>query len=506
MNIYPADKIQEWDQFTMEHEPISSLDLMERASTVFTEWFCLHVPPSQTVTVVCGPGNNGGDGLAVARLLNKKGYSSNVLLCQIASPSEDYHAQLKKLPSDIPKTQLHENDPLPDFDSQEIIIDAIFGSGLSRPVTGYWGQLVNAMNASQNIFAIDIPSGIFSTPQAHESAVKACRTLSFQTVKLSFLCPEYEAFIGDWTVKSIGLHPDYPAKTQSTDHYTELSDIHPLLRHRSTFSHKGDYGHGLLYAGSGGMIGASILSGRAALHAGLGLLSMHAIQDAYPILQGQIPEAMIHLDPNSKKITRLHPQSHKFQAIAIGPGIGTDEETVNIVTDLLKETKVPLILDADALNIIASHDLLDHIPKDTILTPHPGEFDRLFGKHTSHCERIKTASQQTQNLQCTIILKGAHTLIAAPDGNRYFNSTGNPGMATGGTGDTLTGILLGLRAQGYSSINTAKIGVFVHGYAGDLALRESAVESVLPTHIIKHLGLAFQEIRNGPSGRSSSPK
>jgi len=495
MKIFTAKQIQEWDQYTIENEPISSLELMERASKIFANWLIPQLDNQNEITVVCGPGNNGGDGLAVARHLYNSDFSIKIISCQIGSPSEDHILQWKKLPADISTESLVEGDPLPEFQEENILIDAIFGSGLSRPVTGYWGKLIEAMNLSKNIYAIDIPSGIFSEPKPHKAAVKASHTLSFQVPKLSFLFPEYESFLGKWTVKSIGLHSDYPKNTPTPYRYLHQSDIKTILNDRSQFAHKGHFGHGLLYAGSQGMLGAALLSSRAALRSGLGLLTIHATREAYSILQAQVPEAMVNTDPQEHIITAIHPNSDSFQAIAAGPGLGQSPATQEFIQKLIQGQKKPLILDADALNCVAKNNLQTQLPPGTILTPHPGEFDRLFGKHSTHHERMETATNQASELKCTIILKGAHTLIATPQGELIFNSTGNPGMATGGTGDTLTGILLGLRTQGYSPTETAILGVYIHGLAADLALEKSAFESLLAGDIIRYLGKAFQAIR-----------
>lgn len=497
MKLFTAKQIRDWDQYTIENEPISSLELMERAATVYTDWLVEYLEYQKKITFICGPGNNGGDGLAVARHLHHMNFPVEIISCEIGTPSEDHSEQWKKLPKDIATRVLAEGDPLPTFNESDILVDAIFGSGLSRPVTEYWGQLIEAMNYSHNIFAIDIPSGIFSEPHPQEAAVKAKRTLTFQTPKLSFFFPEYEKYLGAWTVKSIGLHPYYPKITKTPYTYLEHADIAPIIHSRTKFAHKGHFGHGLLYAGSQGMLGAAILSSRAALRSGLGLLTTHATREAYPLLQAQVPEAMVDVDPHDRYITALHPKPENFRAIAAGPGLGQAKKTQDFVQKLIHETQTPLILDADALNIIArDKDILNRLPKGSILTPHPGEFDRLFGDHTTHFERMQTATEQAQKFDCTLILKGAHTLIATPDGQIFFNSTGNPGMATGGTGDTLTGILLGLRAQGYSASETARLGVYIHGLAADLALQKSAYESLLPTDITHALGAAFQAIRS----------
>jgi len=497
MKIFTADQIREWDQYTIENEPISSIELMERAATVFTDWLFDQIPQDQNITLVCGPGNNGGDGLVVARNLHQMKFTVNVICCEIASRSEDNDHQFQKLPKDLPVLHLRENDPLPDVTPDEIIVDAIFGSGLNRPVSGYWGELIHALNSCQNIYAIDIPSGIFSEPRAIEAAIKAKKTLTFQAPKLSFLFPEFGAYIGDWTAQSIGLHPDYAAKTKAPHTLLESATLNALLQERNRFSHKGNFGRGLLLAGSRGMYGASILSARAALRSGLGLLTVQTTEEGLPILQSQVPEALVRVDPSPTHLSQLPKKHDNFDGIAIGPGLGQTMETHFLVKDTLNKAGASLIIDADALNILANHpDLWPALPSGSILTPHPGEFDRLFGNHRSQYERVKTAITQAKKWNCILILKGAYTHIVGPDGHSYFNSTGNPGLASGGSGDVLTGILLGLRAQGYSPLHTALIGVFIHGLAADLALQKSAYESLIASDIIAHLGQAFRQLHS----------
>jgi NAD(P)H-hydrate epimerase len=423
-------------------------------------------------------------------------FSVKVICCEIASRSEDNDIQFRRLPESIPVLQLKENDSLPSFSSGDVIVDAIFGSGLNRPVDGYWGQVVQAMNHSQYIYAIDIPSGVFSFPKATKDAIAAKKTFSFQAIKLSFLFPEFEKQVGDWTVQSIGLLPKFLNEVMTPYHYQEAIDLSPLLHKRSKFSHKGHFGHALLIAGSRGMVGAAVLSSLAALRSGLGLLSIHAPTTAYDILQINVPEAMVSIDSNENLVSSLPDSLKKFQALGIGPGLGTATATRDLLHSCLTDWFGPLVLDADALNIIAQNPkLLQHLPSDTILTPHPGEFDRLFGPHDTHYQRMETLQQQARSIQCTIVLKGAYTIIASPKGDMYFNSSGNPALATGGTGDVLTGIILSLLAQGYPPLTAARLGVFIHGSAADLALNNSSHEAIIARDVIDHLGSAFQQLK-----------
>lgn len=497
MKIFTAEQIRKWDEYTIKNEPISSVDLMERAARVFADWLFAQIPHDQKVTLVCGPGNNGGDGLVVARSLHRMNFDVEVICCEIAPRSEDNEHQFQQLPENLPVLHLRESDPLPDIQKEDTIVDALFGSGLNRPVTGYWGKLIHALNASQNIYAIDIPSGIFSEPREIEAAIKAKKTLTFQAPKLSFLFPEFGKYIGDWDALSIGLHPDYAELTAAKYSLLTSQTMSHLLKDRDRFSHKGDFGRGLLLAGSRGMYGASILSARAALRSGLGLLTIQTTEEGLPILQSQVPEALVRLDPSPTHLSQLPPNHNHFDALAIGPGLSQTMDTHFLLKNTLKKSSTPLIIDADALNILASNpDLWSTLPTDAILTPHPGEFDRLFGSHVSLYQRVQTAIKEAQKRNCILILKGAYTHIVGPDGHSYFNSTGNPGLASGGSGDVLTGILLGLRTQGYNALDTALVGVYLHGLAADIALQKGAQESLLASDVIAHLGQAFRQLHS----------
>lgn len=496
MKILSPQQITDWDQYTIENEPISSKNLMNRAATIFAEWLAQEVNFNQMVTVVCGPGNNGGDGLAVARLLHFMNYSVKVICCEIAPRSEDNHFQFQQMPESIPLHHLEEQAPLPSFTAEDVVVDAIFGSGLNRPVEGYWGQVVQAVNHSRRIYAIDMPSGVFSFPKPIKEAITAKKTLSFQTIKQSFLFPEFEEQVGDWTVQSIGLLPTFLDEVKTPYYYQEAKDLRPLLIKRSKFSHKGHFGHALLIAGSRGMVGAAVLSALAAVRSGLGLLSIHTPSTACDILQIQVPEAMVSIDINEKVVSSLPDSLQKYQALGIGPGVGTAKETLDLLKTCLARWSGALVLDADALNLIAQNPkLLDQLPVDTVLTPHPGEFDRLFGTHDTHFHRLKALRKQARSLSCTIVLKGAYTMIASPTGDIYFNSSGNPALATGGTGDVLTGIILSLLTQGYQPLNAARLGVFLHGSAADLALRDSSHEAVIARDVIEYLGPAFRQLK-----------
>ena len=458
--VLSSTQIRTWDQFTIQKESIDSIDLMERASLAFCEQLFQLYPTISSVVLFCGPGNNGGDGLAIARLLHQRALAVEVYCCEIGnSKSPDYQVNLERLQTipEIPIHFLEEGDRLPELPPSSLLIDAIFGSGLNRAVTGYWDQLIQHLNEYLSpIVAVDIPSGLFSDQLlAHSAAIRATDTISFQVPKLSFFLPELGPFTGQWHIIDIGLHPQYLKNITASKYCLTANFISTLLEARPAYSHKGSFGHALIVAGSKGMMGAAQLAAKACLRSGVGLLTTHIPQIAYQIMQIALPEAMVHLDQEETHFSTT-PNLERYTSIGVGPGLGQHKDTLAALKDLLIKAEVPLVIDADALNLIAQNPaFLDLVPKQSILTPHPGEFRRLFGASKDSLEAIKVALDIAKAKQIFIVLKGAFTRIVCPDGNLYFNSTGNPGMATAGSGDTLTGILVGLLSQGYSSKSAA---------------------------------------------------
>lgn len=500
MKIFSAEQIRQWDRFTIDNEPISSLALMERASTVFVEWWIEKYPNPVPVVIFCGTGNNGGDGLAVARLLSARSYSVTVFFCRIGESSEDCEANYQAL-SGVPEVTIRElrvGDHLPDFHSDHLVIDALFGAGLNRPITGYWAKLIDHINESSlEISSIDIPSGLFlNQTSKNNKVIRAKYTLSFQAPKLALLLPENYPYAQYWSFQSIGLELSFSEKQNSDYHFLTKNDIKSWIKVRGKFDHKGTYGHALLVAGSYGKIGAAILAAKACLRSGVGLLSIHLPACGYSIMQSQVPEAMVQIDKSQDFWTdNIHVEAYK--TIGIGCGIGQEKATELALLDLINKAECPLVLDADALNLLSQDpNKLSILPDNTIITPHPKEFQRLFGETTDDFHRLALLREKAMSLGIIIILKGAYTCIALPNGKCYFNSTGNPGMATGGSGDALTGILTGLLAQGYSPDKAALIGVFLHGLAGDLASAEVSEYSMLPSDLITHMGKAFMQIQS----------
>lgn len=501
MKILSAAQTQQLDRATIEKEPIRSLDLMERAATAFCDAFTRYYPtPERPVVIFCGPGNNGGDGLAVARILHHRGYEVSVILCVISeNTSSDYQANLKRLPrwNAVAVHRLQEQDPLPELSPGALVIDGIFGSGLNRPVTGYWAGLLHHLNQQPvERIAIDIPSGVFADQPTTQSSFEAHRTISFALPKLAFFLPENERRIGDWTVVPIGLHSPTLEEMDAHYYYTDQMAAARLLRPRSRFSHKGTFGHALLICGSYGMLGAAILSTRACLRSGAGLVSVHLPQCGYAIMQSTVPEAMVSVDRHQFQWSEI-PDLSPYRAVGIGCGLGRKPTTAAALWELLDRSDVPpLVLDADALNLLSERpDWPDRIPPGSILTPHPGEFRRLTRTFDHHLEQLATLRELATTKKCTFVLKGAHTAIALPNGQIWFNGSGNPGMATGGTGDVLTGLLTGLLAQGYAPEQAAILGVFMHGMAGDLAAETLGHEALLASDIIQNLGIAFHDLK-----------
>ena len=506
MKFFATSQIRQLDQFTIENEPISSIDLMERAAQKLYLEVLRKVEADQKILVFAGPGNNGGDALAVARMLLQSTLQVQVILLHTGKISADCETNRERLFRKFPTALSTQSDRFeaPVIEQNTIIIDGLFGSGLTRPLSGIYAEAIHWINKSGcTVFAIDIPSGLQGeeniplTPKGEQdiAIIEADYTFSLQFPKLAFLLPENAKYVGKWEVLDIGIHPYAIAETETAFYSLEKSIIQSIVKPRSMFSHKGTFGHAFIVAGSKGMAGASVLSSKAALRSGAGLVTVHGPECNRTIVQTAVPEVIFQSDVEtgfSSDLQSIEP----YNAIAIGPGIGKQPETATMLRKFLKNATKPCILDADALNIIGEDKkLLQFIPKNSILTPHPKEFERLFETCNSSYQRILKAQEMSKKLGIIIILKGSHTLIAIPDGKMYFNSTGNSGMATAGSGDVLTGVLAGLLAQGYTPEETSKLGVFLHGRSGDLTLKEQTEESLIAGDIICHIGEAFRTLK-----------
>lgn len=496
MEIFSSQQIRAWDEFTMQQEPILSIDLMERAAAACVEWLEVNGYLYRSFTIYCGKGNNGGDGLAIARMLSARDCPVTVQILEFGHKgTDDFQVNLARLhQTPVSVRFIQDESGFHPLNSEDVVIDALFGSGLNRSLTGVTEQLVKHINDSGNeVIAIDIPSGLFvDSSSKGNTVVNASHTLSFQCYKKAFLVAENEVQTGVVHILDIGLHPDYLVQVSAGTEMLDIAMMQAVYRPRSAFANKGSFGHALLIAGSYGKMGAAVLAARSCLRSGVGLLTCHIPTCGYEILQAVVPEAMVLTDSDRNCNTIVAEGGPDYKVLGIGPGIGTDPRTATLLKDLLKRYRKPMVIDADALNILATDpSLLERLPPYSILTPHPKEFERLFGPAANDFERLQQALDKARQYQCVIVLKGHYTFIAMPGGKGYFNSTGNAGMAKGGSGDTLTGILTALLAQGYSPGEAAILGVYLHGLAGDLAAATHSQESMLPSDLTDHLGKAF---------------
>lgn len=502
IKIFATDKVKELDQYTIQNEPISSIDLVERAATVFMHEFCRRYSKQTRIIVFAGQGNNGADALAISRLLKDECYRVETYLFNPTSHiSHDCELNKFRL-LEMEKVEFVEiiNDfTPPELNEYDVVIDGLFGSGLNRPLTGGFAAVVNYINQSEaTIVSIDIPSGLFGEDNRTndpDTIIRANLTLSFGFPKLAFFFPENAQYVGEWKILDIGIHPEIIENTETSFIQITENDIATVLQPREKFSHKGTYGHALLIAGSRGKMGAAVLAARACLRSGAGLLTVHVPQRGEEIMQTTFPEAMLSFDPHQEYFTTA-PEIATYSAIGIGPGLGQHLESAIALEGLLQPTGKPIVLDADALNLIASNkELLNRIPPYSVLTPHPKEFDRIAGVSNCAFERLMKAQAFAIEHKLCVVLKGAYTATCTSGGNIYFNSSGNPGMATAGSGDVLTGIILGLLAQGAEPETAAIAGVFLHGTAGDLAAAHRSEESMIASDITKMLGKAFKQIK-----------
>ena len=497
MKIFPSKTIQEIDKYTIDNEPVLSIDLMERAAQkIFIELKNKYI--GNHFLMLAGPGNNGGDALAIARMLLLEGFEVITLLLKSDGLSPDAKINKDRLVN-ISNAKIivwEEKKQLPEISDKCVIIDGLFGSGLNRPLDGIALNLVQQINKlNAEVISIDIPSGLMSENNFGnnpEGIIKANFTYSFQFPKLAFLFPENQQYVGKWEILDIGLHKKKIAETFTDHYFTELHDVYPMLKPRNKFDHKGKFGHALLIAGSHGKTGAAILASKACLRSGAGLLTVHAPQKSCNAIHISIPEAMVNTDNSELMITELS-DLNPFTAIGAGPGIGTHLNTAKALSILFDNIKnQSLVIDADAINILAKNpDLICKLPQNTILTPHPKEFERLAGKWNNDYQRLEMAVDFCIKRKVILVLKGAFSTVIMPDGVCHFNSTGNPGMATAGSGDVLTGIILGLLARGLTPEKAAITGVYLHGLAGDLANEAIGEESLIASDIISFLGKAF---------------
>lgn len=503
MKIFTGAQIRELDKYTIEHEPINSIDLMERAARALTHAITDRWSNDMQVVVFAGPGNNGGDALAVARMLAERKYSVAVYLFNISGKLSDDCATNKQRLADCKAVKeftevVNEFDP-PKLEGGMLVVDGLFGSGLNKPLAGGFASLVKYINqSSATVVSIDVPSGLMTednTYNVRANIIKADVTLTLQNKKLSFFFAENQKFIGDLNVLDIGLSKE--GMESICTHYgvLEEKDLRPRILHRNDYAHKGDMGHALIIAGSYGMAGAAVLSTKACLRSGAGKVTVCTPRRNNDIMQVAVPEAVICIDKEETYFSEAV-DTADFDALGIGPGLGRQEGSAIALITQIRRTQAPIVIDADGLNMLASHRAwLQQLPHGIIMTPHPKEYERLAGNHFSDSyERLASARDMAERLHAFIILKGHFSALCMPDGNIVFNPTGNAGMATAGSGDVLTGIITGLLARGYKQADACLLGMYLHGLAGDIAACHLGMECVVASDIIRFLPQAFKRL------------
>ncbi len=507
MKILSTQQIKQADAYTIENEPIASIDLMERAARECYNWLLSNLLYNKPYKIFAGNGNNGGDGLALARMLCDCNESVQVfLLSENLSPDAQINYIRLKEQNIAQIIILNEINSFPQLSENDIVIDSLFGSGLTRPLQGFVAEVVEKINNSNaKIISIDIPSGLFGEDNTanyftekseYQSVIKADYTITFQFPFLSFLFPENAEYVGVWEVLDIGLHPKFIEEVQTDYYLVEKQDISNKIKSRSKFAHKGNFGHALLIAGCYGKMGAAVLAAKASLRCGVGLLTVHLPSKGVDIVQVAVPEAMLQIDNSGTRFSAISELS-QFQAIGVGPAIGKNTLSVNALHELIVIFRKPMVFDADAINILSDNkEWLNELPENCIFTPHVKEFERLVGLSSNNYERLQLQIEFAKKYKCFLILKGAHTAIACPDGVCYFNTTGNAGMATAGSGDVLTGIILSFLSQGYTPKEAAIMGVFVHGFSGDMAVEKKGQISLIASDIIDYLPEAFLKIKS----------
>jgi NAD(P)H-hydrate epimerase len=505
MFVLSAPQIRESEQFTMQLKNISALQLMEDAANAFTDEFLSMVNDIdiEEIVVCCGHGNNGGDGLAIARLLTAKEFKVKVVLCDNGKfkRSPLFEKNLGRLLSMNEKTLSIVNE-IEDYTlnvlmGRVVLLDAIFGIGLNKPVSGHYAKVIDLINNSGlPIISVDMPSGLFAdepTP-INTPIVMAFSTFTMQFMKPALMLPENYRYCGNVKALAIGMSTPTHFDTSKLDELPSILDLHNMLQQPSKFDHKGINGHGLLVAGSAAMPGSAFLATKAALRSGIGKITVHLPKKIAPLMPVAIPEAIVQNDKNKTVFTHIDIANLKnISAIAIGCGLGSAPKSITGFHNLLAAVDMPVVLDADALNILAQNKMwLNSLPENSILTPHVKEFERLTCKAHNDFDRISLLRAFAEKYKVIVILKGANTAIATPNRKIYFSITGNPGMATAGSGDVLTGILLALLAKGYIPLHAALLGTFLHGLAGDFAVKkECSYESLIASDIGKHIGEAY---------------
>jgi len=499
MKILTSNQMYQADQATIKNRPTRSIDLMEYAAMQCVDWLVTYLEKNnQSNYIFCGVGNNGGDGLVIARKLIQANFKVQTYIVKFSDKkSNDFNTNLKRLRDiDHCPIELVDSSKFPIIEKNAIVIDAIFGIGLSRPPSGFVKKIIQAINSSDSIvIAIDIPSGLFAekTVIDPESIIRANHTLTFQNPKLAFYLPENKCYISDWALLGICLDKNFIDSLETVYKTISLEQIKTIYRPRDKYSHKGTFGHSLIIGGSFGKIGAVVLASQSALKIGSGLVTSYIPKCGYNILQTSNPEVMVEVD--DEKYLQYFNYKTQPNVIGIGVGLGTHIKTINGFGNFLKRNSIPLVIDADALNILSKQkELLELIPKNSVLTPHPKEFERLVGSWKNDYEKLDLLLKFSKKHQIVVVLKGANSAIAYQN-KIYFNTSGNPALATAGSGDVLTGMITGLMAQNYNVLNASILGVYLHGKTADIAIRDDfTVETFIASDSMHFLPNAIKEI------------
>lgn len=492
MKVLSATQIREWDAYTIKQKPVRSIDLMNTAALAAQNHLKKEVKQHQRILIFCGTGNNGGDGMAMAANWKADGIEPQVYVVgNEETGSEDFKAQTEKAKREnVSIKNIKSHADLPKVFNSDLVIDALFGTGLSRPLSGIFSETVSTINNSEaTVVSIDVPSGMYiDTTSKSNAVVKATETLTFQSRKTCFMMAENAPYFGRVTVLDIGLLPGYLDEIEAP-HWVDSAFAKPVYRPRSDFSHKGNFGHALIVAGNAGKMGAALMCSKACLRSGAGLVTLDVPKAFLNAVHAYCPELMC-------KIREEDDYFSGFTTLGIGPGMGTDQVAKDLLMSALKQAKKPLLIDADAITILSTiDDPLTLLPANSIITPHPKEFDRLFGPSTDDFDRMNKAIEISRNYPVVVVLKG-HRTLTAHGGEAWFNSSGNAGLAKGGTGDVLSGIITALLAQSYEPIQAAILGVYLHGLSADICAKTIAKESILATDVIDHISRAILAVAN----------
>lgn len=499
MKILTALQLKELDSYTIKQQNISAVDLMERAANTCFDWIIEQFDAAEKYIVVCGQGNNGGDGLVLARLLSKNDCLVEcILLKDSPKTTPSHYLNIQRLEETNCLIQTIENiEELDAVDfSGKIVIDSIFGTGLSRSAEGLTSMMIQQINQCdiKSVISIDVPSGMYCDRLNAETdpIVRADYTLTFHSPKQTFFFSEVGNLVGRVIVLDIGLDKEFAVSMEGTNYFISSESVGKILKKRETFTNKGSYGHVNILAGSLGKMGAAVMMAKGASYSGAGLVTATIPASGLIIMQTCLPTAMCDIY-YGEKVLSGEIEINENYTYGIGPGIGISASTVEFIDTFLKKVKDPVVLDADALNIISEHsEMLLDIPKSSILTPHIKEFQRLVGATKDSTERIRELVSFATQHQVFVVLKDARTIICSPKGECFYSLNGTPGMATGGSGDVLAGILTGLLTQGYSSEETCQIGVILHGIAGELAADKYTEYAMTAESILEQIGNGFK--------------